>query len=144
MSLFYDFLGRRHEITHDEIHEIERSGAPHPWQEYADGHHGTAPQHLSPGLLSSSIALMDERPGATAPTYYGAYEPPKRRKNLGSLDAEFIRNFRPSCSIAQLAAVMNLNQNTVRLACQGIPCREDRPPVDIEALRHHYISLYIK
>lgn len=60
MSLFYDFNGMRHEISHEEVEAIERSGRSE-WRHYRDfpdedEFHPTA---------WAKIAAMESRPGAT-------------------------------------------------------------------------------
>lgn len=65
MSLFYDLNGRRHEISHDEVEAIERTGTPHRVQDYAAGMHGrgyvdvSAKAHVAPNITEEQWIEID-------------------------------------------------------------------------------------
>lgn len=85
MNLSYDFNGRWHRISHDEVAAIERSGPIHSVQHYAAGHFGRGYFDITAESLSLTVRLMRERPGMTEvgampiePTYAAG------RRNLGN------------------------------------------------------------
>lgn len=65
----YKFMGQEHVISGDEIFAIERSGAPHRVQDYADakrGHElGRGYFDMTQESVSLAMSSMCERPGKT-------------------------------------------------------------------------------
>lgn len=111
MSLRYDFNGTRHMITVDEVQDIERSGASHRVQDYAnlrDGHlYDCGYFDPATSVLSLGLKLMQDRCGPVE-----AKNQPLRM-HITSRDEKFLKTFIAYASTAELSEATGIDPSII-------------------------------